>query len=128
MKASYYANVNHLTPGAIAISLYPPRGSKYLHFPKLAPSPKLLQDFKRSPDPIQRERDYIIRFYDQLHQLEASQVWDELQSKVEGETEPVILCYEKPPDFCHRQLVAKWFFYHLGENVEELPIRVRSRP
>ena len=32
----------------------------------------------------------------------------------------VLLCYEKPPQFCHRHLVAKWLEKELNIKVEEL--------
>ncbi|EDP8947924.1 hypothetical protein IDN71_003483 [Salmonella enterica] len=36
-----------------------------------------------------------------------------------GNVEPVLLCWEKPGEFCHRQLVARWFRRELGIAVEE---------
>ncbi|EDQ8408608.1 hypothetical protein GO387_003587, partial [Salmonella enterica subsp. enterica serovar Senftenberg] len=36
-----------------------------------------------------------------------------------GNVEPVLLCWEKPGEFCHRQLVSRWFRRELGISVEE---------
>ncbi|EDW8799046.1 TPA: hypothetical protein G8N45_002632 [Salmonella enterica] len=36
-----------------------------------------------------------------------------------GNVEPVLMCWEKPGEFCHRQLVARWFRRELGISVEE---------
>ncbi|EDN5140815.1 hypothetical protein GTT80_003834 [Salmonella enterica] len=36
-----------------------------------------------------------------------------------GNVEPVLMCGEKPGEFCHRQLVARWFRRELGIAVEE---------
>lgn len=33
---------------------------------------------------------------------------------------PVLLCYEKPGDFCHRHILAKWLRKNYGVKVEEL--------
>ena len=32
----------------------------------------------------------------------------------------VILCYEKPGDFCHRHIIARWLSQNLGITVEEV--------
>jgi uncharacterized protein (DUF488 family) len=33
----------------------------------------------------------------------------------------ILICYEKPSDFCHRHLVAKWFIEN-GINCEEFSV------
>lgn len=124
MKTSYFGLTPANTPGAIAISLYPPKRSKYLHYPVLAPSNEILRAYK-SPSAlaiygqIGLERSYTFKYFDQLFELDPREVWNKLHELVGG-VEPILLCYEKPGQFCHRHLVAKWFKHALGEVVSEL--------
>lgn len=39
----------------------------------------------------------------------------------------VLLCYEKPGQFCHRRLVAEWFEQELGLVVPELEIKLKGQ-
>jgi uncharacterized protein (DUF488 family) len=120
VKTSYFGVTSAKTPGAIAISLYLPRGKKYVHYPQLAPTPELLETYK-SPSAwalMDVERYYISNYFDQLMVLNAQTVWNELHELANG-AEPILLCYEKPGDFCHRRLVAKWFEVELGKVVDE---------
>ncbi len=122
MKTSYFGVTPKTTPGAIAISLYLPRGRQYLHYPKLAPSARLLKTYK-DPNAVVLyhpiERYYSHEYFDQLFDLDARSIWQELH-KLAGGAEPILLCYEKPGQFCHRRLVAKWFAAELGEAVAEV--------
>ena len=121
MKTSYFGVTSAKTAGAIAISLYLPRGKKYVHYPQLAPTPELLKTYK-SPSAwglIDVERYYISNYFDQLMVLDAQTVWDELHQLASG-AEQILLCYEKPGEFCHRRLVAKWFEVELGKVVDEV--------
>jgi len=67
--------------------------------------------------------EYRRRFFDQLSALNPSSVWSDLH-ELSGESEPVLLCYERPPfsktNFCHRRMVAEWFEKELGFVVPEL--------
>jgi hypothetical protein len=47
-----------------------------------------------------------------LSKLDPQKVYDDLKDSV-------LLCYEKPGDFCHRRLVAAWIETALNEPVEE---------
>lgn len=61
-----------------------------------------------------------IELYEQeiLGKLDARQVWNELHTLAGGQ-EPVLLCWEKTGEFCHRQLVARWFRRELNILVDE---------
>ena len=53
---------------------------------------------------------YVERFHDEvLSQLVPQKVLDDLKEMCPDLDRIVLLCYEKPSDFCHRHLVAKWF-------------------
>jgi len=49
-----------------------------------------------------------------LDKLDPAQVYKEL-----GEN-AILLCWEGPKKFCHRQLIAKWFKEKLGIEVTEI--------
>lgn len=123
MKTSFFGGIGK-KKGAIAICLYPPRRSKILHYPDLAPSASLLDWYKSQLEwggTGNPERHYTEEFLDQLFDFDAQAVWNELHELANGH-EPILLCYEKPGYFCHRRLVASWFKAELGEVVEELKL------
>ncbi len=63
----------------------------------------------------ENQDDYINKFYNKvLLPLEASEVYSSL-----GEN-AVLLCFEKPTQFCHRFLVAAWLELNLGIEIDEL--------
>lgn len=55
------------------------------------------------------DNNYYIEHFDSevLNLLDAKTIYEEL-SKMSGGKDIVLICYEKPSDFCHRHLVAKW--------------------
>ena len=61
---------------------------------------------------------YISQFDEQvLKPLTVEGVLEDLANLSGGELDKVILlCYEKPDDFCHRHLVADWINKHKGSN------------
>ena len=64
----------------------------------LAPSADMIHD----PKP-----DYIPKYNRILSRLSKEGILKEI-SLLSGGKDVVLLCYEKPGDFCHRTLVAKW--------------------
>jgi uncharacterized protein (DUF488 family) len=36
----------------------------------------------------------------------------------------IMLCWERPGEFCHRRLVAEWLSKHLGQSVPEFDKRL----
>lgn len=72
-------------------------------FAKLAPPRELFAYWKTSTESREEKIEYYIRTYNEmLSKLNPHEIAKEL-----GEN-AVLLCYEKPSDFCHRHLVAKW--------------------
>lgn len=52
-----------------------------------------------------------------LKLLTIENVLEDLANLAGGDLDKVILlCYEKPTDFCHRHLVADWINKHKGDN------------
>lgn len=57
---------------------------------------------------------YIHHYYGEvLKKLDANEVYENLQ-------DAVLLCYEKPPQFCHRHIVSVWIEEMTGHKVDEI--------
>lgn len=98
--------------GRISIARLAPRRhpAGYRIFSKLAPG-----KWFNSVD----EETYRLLFADEiLANLDPQATWDALHVLAAGQ-EPILLCWEKPGEFCHRRLVAAWFEEKLGVIVPE---------
>ena len=86
----------------VAICLYPPKGFNGETYKALAPTERLLQWWKESPQDKRTQEIYKRLYYrDVLNHLDVHEVARALQDKI-------LLCYEKAEDFCHRRIVAEW--------------------
>ena len=114
MFTSYFGNIKNLPKGqTVAISQGVPvwyKGKRYL---KLAPTWQMIR--------IKEAEEYTKQYFDILAALQPAQVFAELK-ELAG-TDAILLCWEKPGEFCHRSLVADWFKKHLGVEVPEYPQR-----
>lgn len=116
MYTGYFSKLKKYTDAGlvpVAISRIQPSFYKGASYVKLAPSWNILSAFKH-PELVGEEaaskETYIKRFTEEiLDKLDAFQVVSELE-KLTGvdDSKIVLLCYEKPTDFCHRHLVADW--------------------
>ena len=102
---SYFGAIEQLPKdyALISIARSAPKYWFGLEYKKLAPSLAILSDYKRTGN----EEKYIQEFSFQLFCLTPSIVIDELVTMARGYN-IILMCYEKPQDFCHRHLVAKW--------------------
>lgn len=106
--SNYARNGNH--PDAVSISVTPPRWYPNLvHYPDLAPTWKIVKDYK---DGITDIMQYTSQYLDLLEsrKLDPLKIAQELHGKI-------MLCYEKPTDFCHRHLAALWLQERLPDRV-----------
>lgn len=105
---SYFANLRNIpdTITPIAICGIAPQFYNGLIYKKLAPKYSFFSIWKETHD-----NDYYIQQFQKLvlDTLNADDVVSELKS-LSGTKDFVLLCYEKPSDFCHRHLVAKWLY------------------
>ena len=108
--ASFFS---YFGPGKISISTRPPKAMADLtQVRRLAPR----YDMLNLP-----WSEYVPAYEGRvLAQLDARTVWDVIHQRAGEGMEPVICCYEKSDDHCHRRLVAEWFGRELGEVVTEL--------
>lgn len=101
---SYFGNICNLpdnfTP--IAICGKTPERWSGLCYKRLAPKWEFFKVWKENHD-----NDYYISNYNDqvLSKLNPQSVVRELFSMGPN---PVLICYERPEDFCHRHLVADW--------------------
>jgi len=97
-----------LTP--ISIAAKAPVWYKGSEYKKLAPKWSFYSEWKNGSH--KGDNDYYIKHFKEevLDKLDPEQVIKELEG-FSGVTESniILLCYEKPTDFCHRHLVADWF-------------------
>lgn len=107
---SYFAKVSKLPANICAISIAgnPPKGWGGAQYKVLAPKYEFFIKWKENHD-----NDYYIEHFNEevLKPLNAEKVVKILK-QIAGSKDICLCCYEKPEDFCHRHLVAKW----LNEN------------
>ena len=61
---------------------------------------------------------YTIRFNELLERLDPDNIFNAIGDISNGR-DAALLCFEKPGEFCHRRLVAKWLENGLGFEVNE---------
>ena len=110
---SYFAKLRKLPDNIIPISICgkAPDWYKGLQYKKLAPKYDFFMEWKKNHD-----NDYYIKcFKEQVtDKLDADNIIDDIGflTGYDQTKNICLICYEKPTDFCHRHLVAKW----LSEN------------
>lgn len=106
MKTSYFAKSGK-NKNNVSIAQGEPKWYTGRSFKKLAPSWKLIKA------PLSRKEFERIYRNKYLNKLDPHKIYEEL-----GE-DAILLCWEKPIDYCHREIVADW----LEENISGLEIR-----
>lgn len=111
MYTSYFAKLKQLPDTIIPISICgkAPDWYKGLQYKKLAPKYGFFMEWKKNHD----NEFYIEHFQKEvLDSLDVQQTIIELYNLAgikNTEKDIALICYEKPSDFCHRHLVARWF-------------------
>jgi len=109
---SYFARIKQIRERddllPVSIARFKPNWLKepVLEFKKLAPSVELLSDIKNG---LIDEEQYIRRFKKEVlvgKTVEAVRI--HLMSFA-GNKDVVLLCYERPYEFCHRHIIREWF-------------------
>lgn len=117
---SYFTKLKFLPEHIIPISICGKAPDWYtgLQYKKLAPKYDFFMEWKKNHD-----NNYYIECFNKqvLNNLDAKQVVKELDNLLLNQTitidynsnlkeapRIVLVCYEKPSDFCHRHLVADW--------------------
>ncbi len=110
IHTSYFAK-SAKNPNAVSIAGKAPDWYKGREFKILAPKYWFFKKYKEDGD----KEFYSIQYSKEiLDKLDPIEIYNTL-----GEN-AVLLCWEKPGEFCHRHLVAEWLTYHLDISVTEL--------
>ena len=116
---SYFGALKRIPPDIVPISICgkAPEWWTGKQYKKLAPKWSFFQEWKQNHD-----NDYYTECFKEqvLDKLDPTQVVADLEALAEGR-QFILLCYEKPLEFCHRHLVADWFNEH-GYDAAELHI------
>ena len=114
---SYFANLKNLEKDdivPIGICCYPPKWFKGPNLRAIAPSPDILEKCKSS------HAEYEKRYRTEVLSLfKDANILLERISFLSGGKDAALCCYEKPSDFCHRHILAKWLEGQTGIKVEE---------
>lgn len=82
-----------------------------IQYKKLAPKLKFFLEWKENKD----NNFYVKHFNEEvLSKLDKDKVLSELYNLSDGK-DIILICYEKPDEFCHRHLVANWLDYNIKE-------------
>lgn len=125
---SYYANMKKIKekyPDVtfISIAMKKPDYIEVLEYKKLAPKWSFWKIWKDDISKKGNNEYYIKEYYKQvLSLLNPNIVLYELEKLSENSDMVVLLCYEKPQDFCHRHIVADWITKNTKMNIKELQI------
>jgi uncharacterized protein (DUF488 family) len=77
-------------------------GIEYRHEPELAPTPEILDEYRKSKDWGHYER----RFHGLMLERDVA---SKVAAAVEDAVVPVLLCSEPTPEKCHRRLIAEHY-------------------
>jgi hypothetical protein len=116
----YYAKLKeYKLAGLIPISISGKAPDWYdgLEYKKLAPKWVFFNEWKYGSH--KGDNSYYISQFDAqvLKPLNVEGALNDLENLSGGELDKVILlCYEKPTDFCHRHIVANWINEYKGDN------------
>ena len=114
---SYFANLKNLEKEdifPIGICCYPPKWFNGPNLGAIAPTPDILEKYKSSHAE-----------YEKRYKAEVLSIFKDVStlinkiSYISGGKDVALCCYEKPSDFCHRHIVAKWLEEQAGIEVKE---------
>ena len=115
LTTSYYAKLKKIQK-PVAISVGVPKWYSGADYDTLAPPYTIVSAYKRG---IISDEVFTSEFYKSvLSKLNPLNVYNDIISRFGDDA--TLICYEKPGDFCHRRLVAKWFEDNLNIEVPEL--------
>jgi len=128
-STSYYARINEIRdkyPDYILVSIsggLTPEISELIdiHDKRFAPNLSLFKEYKDNPNNPLRESQYVKRFKKEvLEQRNFNEILKSWSDKYGNTKKYILLCYEKPEDFCHRQIVAEALEQKYSIEVSEL--------
>ena len=115
---SYFNNLKNLPQDYVPVAICGgvPDWYEGLWTRKVAPKWKFFQEWKQNHD----NNFYIEHFNSEVLDMTTPEIFIDLLKKITNNAENIVLiCYEKPDEFCHRHLVASWITQKTGIEVTE---------
>ena len=104
---SYFGKLKKIPENIVPVTICGgvPEWYKGLQYKKVAPKYGFFQEYKKNGD-----QEYYVSHYQSevLDTLTPEEVVSDLKNLTNNAENIVLLCYEKPEDFCHRHLLANW--------------------
>jgi uncharacterized protein YeaO (DUF488 family) len=106
---SYYANIKNIPSDFVLVSISGGitkdiENAVDIWDKRLAPNLSIFKEYKKSEKTILDEKQYVLRFKNEILENRDLKTIIESYGK---DKDIVLLCYEKPEDFCHRQIVSE---------------------
>lgn len=134
---SYFANLKTLEENglyAVSICSKVPSFFEGPNIESVAPSKSILYEYKNSAQTDADRERYKQRYIDEVlciyrfHPEYLINLLSYFSSENNG-SDVVLLCYERPEDFCHRHILAEWFNERIPNlNIEEYPVYSTPKP
>lgn len=108
---SYFGRVRSIPQDLLPVSIarVNPKWWVGSAFSAIAPSSELLSEWKNGK---LNQTSFRCKYYTQLEAYgTAENILKELET-ITGGKDCVLLCFEKPEDFCHRHILADWMSAH----------------
>jgi hypothetical protein len=127
MYTGYFAKLKtYINAGLVPVSICGKAPDWYegFQYKALAPKWSFFNEWKNGTEHKGDNEYYIQHFNDEvLKGRSYIQTMEDLQriTGIDDLNKVILICYEKPSDFCHRHLVAKWFIEN-GINCEEFSV------
>lgn len=115
---SYFAKAAILRKAGIVpigVALWPPRFFRGISMKQVAPRRYMLDDRLTDEEYIRMYRNDVLRLVD------ARSFIQDLERSSRG-MDVALCCFEKPGDFCHRHILAKWLNEQTGIEVSEFGV------
>lgn len=115
---SYFAKAAALRKAGIVpigIALWPPRFFRGISMKQVAPRRYMLNDSLTDEEYISMYRNDVLRYVD------ARSFIRQLEEAGRG-MDVALCCFEKPGDFCHRHILAKWLNEQTGIEISEFGV------
>lgn len=115
---SYFAKAAILRKAGIVpigVALWPPRFFRGISMKQVAPRRYMLDDRLTDEEYIRMYRNDVLRLVD------ARSFIQDLERASRG-MDVALCCFEKPGDFCHRHILAKWLNEQTGIEVSEFGV------
>ena len=115
----YYGKRLEYNAIKVAVSRTLPIGWMNLVYQSLSPSNKLLNQYRENL--INRD-EFKELYLKEINRLDKKEVYEYFNELLKYDN-VVLLCYEKPYQFCHRHILAEWLKEQFNWDVQEMYVK-----